>query len=206
MKASVSGIITLVQQTWYTTWSGPEGSSHTYLCLRVPLFISMKEKTAEDFMRLALREAEKARAIDEVPVGAVIVRDGKVISRAHNLREKNQKADAHAEMLAIRKASSKLGTWCLDDCDLYVTLEPCMMCTGVIGLSRIHALYYGTSDPKGGTVDSLIQIKTIRHIGTYPKEIHSGILQPECSAILSDFFREKRKKKKRDRNEFRKAQ
>lgn len=144
-------------------------------------------------MRLALKEAEKARKMDEVPVGAVIVRNGEVIAKAHNLREKKQQAYAHAEFLAIEKASKKLGTWCLDDCDLYVTLEPCMMCTGAISLARINHLYYGTSDPKGGTIQSLIQIKNIRHIGTYPKEITTGILQPECSSILTEFFREKRK-------------
>ena len=112
------------------------------------------EKTKEYYMKQALKEAEKARAKDEVPVGAVIVKDGKIIARAHNLREKNQQANAHAEMLAIQKASRKLGTWCLDECDLYVTLEPCMMCTGAIIHSRIRNLYYGTKDPKGGAIDS----------------------------------------------------
>ena len=147
-------------------------------------------------MKAALKEAEKAKTIDEVPVGAVIVKDGVIIAKAHNLREKTQMASAHAEFLAIQKASKKLGTWCLEDCDLYVTLEPCLMCTGAIELSRIHALYYGTGDPKGGTVDTLIQVKKIPHLNTYPKEIHAGILQKECAAILSDFFREKRKIKK----------
>ena len=154
--------------------------------------MNLMEKTAEDYMRLALREAEKARAIDEVPVGAVIVHDGKVIARAHNLREKNQQANAHAEMLAIQKASRKLGTWCLNECDLYVTLEPCMMCSGAISLSRIHHLYYGTEDPKGGTIVSRFDFKTIPHVGAYPREITGGILQKECSEILSAFFREKR--------------
>ena len=158
---------------------------------------NMKEKTAEDYMRLALKEAEKARAMDEVPVGAVIVKDGKVIARAHNLRERDQQASAHAELLAIRKASKKLGDWCLKDCDLYVTLEPCMMCAGAISLSRIHHLYYGTSDPKGGAVESRIQLPEIPHIGVYPKEISAGILKEECSEILSSFFREKRKKPKK---------
>ncbi len=153
-------------------------------------------KTPEEYMKKALAEAEKARKIDEVPVGCVIVRNGEIIARAHNLREKNQQASAHAEFLAIQKASRKLGTWCLNDCDLYVTLEPCMMCTGVIGLSRINKLYYGTDDPKGGMVDTLIKVKEIPHIRTYPKEVHSGVLKEECSAILSDFFREKRKKSK----------
>ena len=160
-------------------------------------FIFMKEKTAEDYMRLALKEAKKARDIDEVPVGAIIVHQGKIIARAHNLREKNQQASAHAELLAIQKASKKLGTWCLNECDLYVTLEPCMMCSGAISLSRIQHLYYGTDDPKGGTVISRMDLKTIPHIGAYPREITGGILKEDCAFILSDFFREKREKTKR---------
>ena len=150
-------------------------------------------------MRAALNEANKAKTLDEVPVGAVIVCDGRIIARAHNLREKTQMASAHAELLAIQKASKKLGTWCLENCDLYVTLEPCLMCTGAIELSRIHALYYGTSDPKGGTVDTLIQVKKIPHLNTYPKEIHPGVLQEECAEILSSFFREKRKENKKNK-------
>jgi tRNA(adenine34) deaminase len=150
-------------------------------------------KTPQEYMKAALKEAEKAKQIDEVPVGAVVVQNGIVIAKAHNLREKTQLASSHAELLAIQKASKKLGTWCLEDCDLYVTLEPCLMCTGAIELSRIHALYYGTSDPKGGSVDTLIQVKKIPHLNTYPKEIHAGVLQKECSEILTSFFREKRK-------------
>ena len=159
-------------------------------------------KTDEEYMRMALKEAEKAAKADEVPVGCVIVRNGEVIAKAHNLREKNQQANAHAEILAIQKASKKLGTWCLQDCDLYVTLEPCMMCTGVIGHARINRLIYGTADPKGGTIDTLIHIKEIPHLKTYPKTIVSGVLQPECSEILSSFFREKRKKPKKDKSQF----
>ena len=155
--------------------------------------------TEEKYMRAALKEADKARKIDEVPVGAVVVRDGKIIARAHNLREHNGQAMAHAEMLAIQKSSKKLGTWCLSDCDLYVTLEPCMMCTGIISLARIRTLCYGTPDPKGGATESLIRVKEIRHIGTYPKEICSGLLQVECAAVLQDFFREKRALKKQQK-------
>ena len=147
-------------------------------------------------MRLALKEAEKARDMDEVPVGCVIVKDGKVIARAHNMREKKQAAYAHAELLAIQKANRKLNTWCLNECDLYVTLEPCMMCTGAIENARVHALYYGTADEKAGTVDSLIKIKELPHLRAYPKEIYSGILQEECAGILSEFFRAKRQKQK----------
>ena len=162
----------------------------------------MTEINHEKYMRAALKEAEKARDMDEVPVGAVIVREGKIIARAHNLKEKNKQAYAHAEFLAVQKASRKLGTWCLDDCDLYVTLEPCMMCTGAVILSRIRHLYYGTADPKGGMVNSLIDIKQIPNINHHPL-VTTGILKEECSKILTDFFREKRKKPKRDPAQFR---
>ncbi len=158
--------------------------------------------TAEDYMREALAEAAIAKELDEVPVGAVIVRKGEIIARAHNLREHIHQANAHAEMLAVQKASALLGTWSLDDCELYVTLEPCMMCIGVMNLARIGKLVYGTEDPKGGAVDSLIQIKTIRHLNAWPKEIQSGVLKEECSSILTEFFREKRKRPKRDRSQF----
>ncbi len=152
-------------------------------------------------MRAALKEAHKAELIDEVPVGCVIVRDGKIIARGHNLKEKKMQSYAHAEVIAIQKASKKLNNWCLDDCDLYVTLEPCMMCTGLIGQARIRNLYYGTADPKGGTVDTLIQVKEIPHLRTYPKTVTAGILREECSSILTEFFRQKRKNAKQRKAE-----
>lgn len=151
----------------------------------------------EKYMKVALKEAEKAKLKDEVPVGAVVVKDGKIIARAHNQREHQQQAYAHAEFLAIQKASKKLKTWCLEDCDLYVTLEPCMMCAGAIFLARIRHLYYGTADPKGGMIESLIDKQEIRHINAYPKQITSGILKDECSEILKDFFRKKREEKRK---------
>lgn len=151
-------------------------------------------KTQDYYMNLALQQAKLAYEVDEVPIGAIIVRNDEVISSAHNMKEHDQLASSHAEVLAIQLACKKLGTWCLDDCDLYVTLEPCMMCTGLIEHSRINRLYYGTDDPKGGCVESLIHIKQIHHLNTYPKEIYSGILKDECSQILKDFFLEKRKK------------
>ena len=153
-------------------------------------------KNPEYYMKKALAEAKKAKELDEVPVGAVIVRNDKIVAKAHNLKEKEHLATSHAEILVIEKASRKLKTWNLQDCDLYVTLEPCMMCTGAIELSRIHTLYYGTSDPKGGTVRTLIDISQIPHLNTYPKNVVSGIMKEECSAILTDFFREKRRIKK----------
>ena len=147
-------------------------------------------------MREALKEAFKAKEKDEVPIGAVIVRDDQIIARAHNMKERKQKATAHAEVLVIEKAEKKLGTWCLQDCDLYVTLEPCMMCTGAIALSRIRRLYYGTSDPKGGTIHTLVDIKSIPHLNTYPKEIIPDVMHDECAEILTSFFKEKRRIRK----------
>lgn len=151
---------------------------------------------ADDFMKEALKEANIAKEIDEVPIGAVIVRNGEIIARAHNMKEHDQLASSHAENLVIQCASKKLGTWNLSDCDLYVTLEPCMMCTGLIQLCRIKRLYYGTNDMKGGCVESLIHVKQIPHLNTYPKEIYSDVLQEECSNILKEFFKEKRLNKK----------
>ncbi len=146
-------------------------------------------------MKLAIKEAKKAELIDEVPIGAVIVKDGKVIARAHNRKETKKMAYAHAEMLAIQKASKKVGNYYLNDCDLYVTLEPCMMCTGNIVLSRVRTIYYGTKDPKGGCCDSLIQVNEIKKINHHPK-IVSGVLQEECASLLTQFFRKKREQAK----------
>ena len=144
-----------------------------------------------EYMREALKEAYKAKKIDEVPIGAVVVRNGEFIARAHNMKEHDQLASSHAEHLALTKAQKILGTWNLQDCDLYVTLEPCMMCTGLIQLSRIRRLYYGTSDPKGGCLETVIHVKQIPHLNTYPKEIYADIMKEECSEILTTFFKEK---------------
>ncbi|MDY6035132.1 MAG: nucleoside deaminase [Bulleidia sp.] len=148
-------------------------------------------KTHEEYMLLALEEAKKAEEIDEVPVGCVVVCDGEVISRAHNLKEHYNQAYAHAEMLALQQAATFKENWNLQDCDLYVTLEPCMMCTGMINLSRIRTVYYGTTDPKGGCMNSVIQIKQIKRLNHYPNII-SGVLQKECGEILTNYFRKKR--------------
>lgn len=150
----------------------------------------------EKYMKLAIKEAMKARDIDEVPIGAIIVKDDKVIARAHNLREKKQQATAHAEILAIEKACKKLGTWRLEDCILYVTLEPCAMCTGATILSRIKHVVFGAKDPKGGCIESCIEMYKQQGFNHYPT-YESGILEEECSKILSDFFKEKRKQKRR---------
>ena len=147
----------------------------------------------ENFMREALKEAEKAYKKEEIPVGAVIVKNGKIIARAHNLREKKQSAVAHAEILAIEKANKKLNSWRLVDCDMYVTLEPCTMCMGAIISSRIRNLYIGTLDPKTGACGSFVDLSKLKYNHTV--NIHKGILKEECEYIIKDFFKNLRKKK-----------
>ncbi|EEK75490.1 hypothetical protein bcere0007_110 [Bacillus mycoides] len=147
------------------------------------------------FMQLAIEEAKKAEAIQEVPIGAVIVLDGEVISVAHNLRETEQRSIAHAELLAIDEACKKLGTWRLEDATLYVTLEPCPMCAGGIVLSRIKRVIYGASDPKGGCAGTLMNLLTDERFN-HQCEVVPGVLEEECGTLLTIFFRELRKKRK----------
>ena len=144
-------------------------------------------------MKEALKEAQKAYEKLEVPVGAVIVKDGKIIARAHNLREKNQCATAHAEILAIEKASKKLDSWRLIDCDMYVTLEPCTMCMGAIISARIKNLYIGALDPKTGACGSFVDLSQLKYNHTV--NIFKGILQDKCEYIIKDFFKNLRRNK-----------
>lgn len=145
----------------------------------------------ENFMKIALDEAKKAAGIDEVPVGAVIVKDGIIISQAFNTRESSKDATAHAEMAAIKKACEALGGWRLIDCEMYVTLEPCLMCSGAILQSRIEKLYMGAMDPKAGAAGSVINV--FEDYWFHHKcEVYTGILQEECSSILKEFFKKKR--------------
>ena len=147
------------------------------------------------FMKEALKEAKKAFKKLEVPVGCVIVKDGKIIARAHNLKETKYDTTKHAEILAIQKASKKLESWRLIDCDMYVTLEPCPMCAGAIIQSRIKNLYYGASDEKTGAVGSVLNLMEdfkFNHI----VNVEKGILKNDCENLLKDFFRELRKSKK----------
>lgn len=142
-------------------------------------------------MRLALKEAQKAALIDEVPVGAVIVLDGKVIARGFNKREINNDPLGHAEIIAIKKASKKLKTWRMTECEIYVTVEPCAMCAGAIMWSRFKRIIYGTNDPKGGATGetfNLFDQKIVNHV----PEITGGVLKEECKTIIQDFFRKKR--------------
>ena len=142
-------------------------------------------------MKKALEEAEKAFEKDEVPVGAVIVRNGEIIAAAHNQREISKDATAHAEMLAIKEACEALGGWRLIDCDMYVTLEPCVMCSGAILQARIERLYIGAMDPKGGAAGSTLNLFEDYHFN-HRTEVIKSILEEECSQILKDFFKRKR--------------
>lgn len=145
----------------------------------------------ENFMKIALDEAKKAAGIDEVPVGAVIVKDGIIVSQAFNTRESSKDATAHAEIAAIKKACEALGGWRLIDCEMYVTLEPCLMCSGAILQSRIEKLYIGAMDPKAGAAGSVINV--FEDYWFHHKcEVYTGILQEECSSILKEFFKKKR--------------
>jgi len=145
----------------------------------------------QSFMNDALAEARAAREAGEVPVGCVIVRDGAVLARAGNRTLRERDPTAHAEMLAIRAAAAALGTERLTDCDLYVTLEPCPMCTAAISFARIRRLYYGAADPKGGAVESGVRFFSSPTCHHRP-EIYGGIGESEAAALLQDFFRARR--------------
>lgn len=145
-------------------------------------------------MKEALKEAKKAELIDEVPIGCVIVKDDKIIARGHNQRETKQSPIGHAEIVAINKAAKKLNSWRLEGCDIYVTLEPCIMCSGAIIQSRINKVYYGASDPKGGALGSSINVLEASNINHHP-EVISGVLKEECSSIITNYFKAKRQSK-----------
>ena len=140
----------------------------------------------------ALKEAELAKLEDEVPIGCVIVKDDQIIARSHNQRDKTNNPLGHAETLAIKKASEALGDWQLVDCDLYVTIEPCIMCGGAIIQSRIRRVIYGAPDLKGGAFGSSINILQANNINHRP-EVISGVLEERCSTIIKDYFKSKRK-------------
>ncbi|PKL51864.1 MAG: tRNA-specific adenosine deaminase [Nitrospira bacterium HGW-Nitrospira-1] len=142
-------------------------------------------------MRLALKEAGLAFLKGEVPVGAIVVKDGKVISSSHNLREISKDPSAHAEILAIRTAAKKSDSWRLSGLTLYVTKEPCIMCAGALVNSRIARLVYGCRDEKAGGVDSLYRILNDKRLN-HQVEVVSGVLEDECAAILRNFFKERR--------------
>jgi len=149
----------------------------------------------EFFMKEAIEEAKKAEQLNEVPIGAVLVIDGKIVARAHNLRESEQNAVAHAELLAIDQACKLLGSWRLEESTLYVTLEPCPMCAGAIILSRVKRVVYGAVDPKGGCAGTLMNLLDDNRFN-HQSEVTRGVLERECGKILSDFFRKIRERKK----------
>ncbi|MBE5742733.1 MAG: nucleoside deaminase [Clostridiales bacterium] len=155
----------------------------------------MEEK--EKFMKCALRQARKAEKAEEVPIGCVIVKDGKIISKAYNMRQTKRLSTAHAEILAIEKACRKIKDWRLDGMDMYVTLEPCAMCAGAIANSRINKAYFGAYEQKGGGVVSKFNILTesgLNHV----TDFEGGVLEDECSNLIKEFFRARRKPTKKE--------
>ena len=149
----------------------------------------------EKYMKEALKEAKKAYDKLEIPVGAVIVKDGKIIARAHNVKEQKKDTTKHAEIIAIQKASKKLNSWRLNDCEMYVTLEPCSMCAGALIQSRIKKVHIGTMDEKTGACGSVLNLLEDYKFN-HMVDIEKEICKEECEKILKDFFRELRKNKK----------
>ena len=165
----------------------------------------MELQEKEFFMREALKEAQKAYDQAEVPIGAVVVLNGEIIGRGHNLREKEQDATLHAEIKAIRQANQHLGSWRLEDCELFVTLEPCPMCSGAMILARLKKVTFGAFDPKAGTAGAfmnLLQDERFNH----QVEVEQGILEDECKEILQIFFKDLRERNKQRKLEAQQAQ
>ena len=150
----------------------------------------------ERYMKEAIRQAKNARALEEVPIGCVIVYEGKIIARGYNRRNTDKNTLSHAELNAIRKASKKLGDWRLEGCTMYVTLEPCQMCAGALVQSRIDEVVIGSMNPKAGCAGSVLNLLEVDGFN-HKVKITRGILEEECSTMLSEFFRELREKKKR---------
>lgn len=153
----------------------------------------------EKFMKAAITQARKAYAIDEVPIGCVIVQNDKIIARGYNRRNIDKNTLAHAELSAIRKASKKTGDWRLEDCTMYVTLEPCQMCAGAIVQSRMKRVVIGSMNTKAGCAGSVLNLLQMQQFN-HQVEITRGVREEECSQMLSQFFRELRERKKRKDN------
>ncbi|MBQ8627488.1 MAG: tRNA adenosine(34) deaminase TadA [Agathobacter sp.] len=149
----------------------------------------------EKYMRAAIREAKKAYALEEVPIGCVIVQNDKIIARGYNRRNTDKNTLAHAEIAAIKKASKKTGDWRLEDCTMYVTLEPCQMCAGAIVQSRLSKVVIGSMNPKAGCAGSVINLLQMKEFNHQVERV-TGVLEEECSTMLSTFFQELREKKK----------
>lgn len=150
----------------------------------------------EKYMYMAIMEAKKAREIGEVPIGAVIVFENEIIATGYNVRETTQSTLAHAELVAIKEANKKIGSWRLEDCTIYVTLEPCPMCAGAIIQSRIKRVVYGARDPKAGCAGTLMNLLDENKFN-HQAELTTGVLEEKCSSLLTSFFRELRKQKKK---------
>ena len=161
-----------------------------------------KQELTEDevYMKEALRQARKAYALMEVPIGCVIVYEGKIIARGYNRRNTDKNTTSHAEINAIRRASKKLGDWRLEGCTIYITLEPCQMCAGAIVQSRITRAVIGSMNPKAGCAGSVLNLFEMQEFNHHV-EVERGVLQEECSTMLSGFFRELREKKKREKEQ-----
>lgn len=151
-------------------------------------------KSEEKYMRAAIREAKKAYALEEVPIGCVIVREERIIARGYNRRNTDKNTLAHAELTAIKKAGKKCGDWRLEDCTMYITLEPCQMCAGAIVQSRMQKIVIAAMNPKAGCAGSILNLLQMRQFN-HQVEIETGLLEEECSEMLSRFFRELREKK-----------
>ena len=152
-------------------------------------------------MKEAIKQAKKAYALDETPIGCVIVCEGKVISRGYNRRNTDKNPLAHAEITAIRKASRRLGDWRLEGCTMYVTLEPCQMCAGAIVQSRMDRVVIGCMNPKAGCAGSILNLLQMDRFN-HQAEITAGVLEEECSSLMKQFFRELREKKKKEKRSF----
>ena len=152
----------------------------------------------EKYMKEALKQAKKAYALEEVPIGCVIVCEGKIIARGYNRRNTDKNTLSHAELNAIRKASRKLGDWRLEGCTMYVTLEPCQMCAGALVQSRIDKVVIGSMNPKAGCAGSVMNLLEMDGFN-HKVQVERGVLEEACSAILSGFFRELREKKKKEK-------
>lgn len=150
----------------------------------------------EKYMREAVKQAKKAYAVNEVPIGCVIVCEDKIIGRGYNRRTTDKNPLAHAEIIAIRKASKKIGDWRLEDCTMYVTLEPCQMCSGAIVQSRMKRVVIGCMNPKAGCAGSILNLLQMEQFN-HQAEVETGVLEEECSQMMKDFFRELREAKKK---------
>ena len=156
----------------------------------------METDMDEVYMREAIRQAKKAYAKEETPIGCVIVKDGKIIARGYNRRNTDKNTLAHAELLAIRKASRAVGDWRLEECTMYITLEPCQMCAGAIVQARIPRVVIGSRNPKAGCAGSILNLLNIPEFN-HQVELTEGVLEEECSSMLTDFFRELRERRKK---------